>query len=126
MAGLVVRAARVADRPVLVDLWREVDDLHSRILPRFFRRGAEARRPEEIERILAARDEALLVAESDRVVGLVHVLLYDTPPVAQLTPGRRAHVDTLVVASQVRRRGIGRRLMDEAASWARARGAVEI
>ena len=43
-----------------------------------------------------------------------------------MVPRRRAHVETLVVGRKHRRRGIGRRLMEAAAAWARGHGAVEV
>jgi ribosomal protein S18 acetylase RimI-like enzyme len=39
---------------------------------------------------------------------------------------RRAHVELLVVARAARRQGLGRRLMDELAAWARRQGAAEL
>jgi ribosomal protein S18 acetylase RimI-like enzyme len=43
-----------------------------------------------------------------------------------MVPRRRGHVESLVVATGARRRGLGRRLMDEASDWARGAGAVEL
>jgi ribosomal protein S18 acetylase RimI-like enzyme len=60
------------------------------------------------------------------VVGLVHVLLYDTPSSPLLRPCRRGHIEDLVVHPKHRRRGTGRRLMAAAAEWARERGATEM
>jgi ribosomal protein S18 acetylase RimI-like enzyme len=43
-----------------------------------------------------------------------------------MVPRRRLHVETVVVCCKHRRRGIGRRLMDDAAAWGRSHGAVEV
>ena len=79
-------------------------------------------------RLLAARDEALLLTEDSTgvVCGLVHVSVYDTPARPTMVPRRRAHIDDLVVAARVRRRGIGRALVAAASDWARTKGAIEI
>lgn len=124
----VTRPARVDDFTALSALWREMDDLHARILPSYFRRAAGPPKSKgEVETILAAPDETVLVAEDESgICGLVHALLYDTPPIPAMTPARRAHVDSLVVRADWRRRGLGRRLMDEIIGWAQAKGASEV
>ncbi len=124
-----IRNARSEDYAALCALWKAVDDLHARLLPGYFKRSARPpRRRDEVERLLRAPDEALLVAEAEegRVVGLVHVQIYDTPAVAMMVPKRRAHIDNLVVDEGQRRQGIGSRLLDAAADWARGRGAEDL
>jgi diamine N-acetyltransferase len=123
-----IRAARPEDYAALCALWKEVDDLHARLLPGYFKRSARPpRRRDEVERILRAPDEALLVADGGGVVmGLVHVQIYDTPAVAMMVPKRRAHIDNLVVDGEHRRKGVGTRLLEAAATWARSRGAEDL
>jgi diamine N-acetyltransferase len=126
--ALSTRVARVGDYTALAALWRDTDELHARLLPTYFRRApGPPKSLAEVETILAAPDETVLVAEDDAgLCGLVHALLYDTPPIPAMTPSRRAHVDSLVVRSDARRRGVGSRLMDEITVWARAKGASEV
>jgi ribosomal protein S18 acetylase RimI-like enzyme len=105
-----------------------MDELHARLLPSYFRRApGPSKSVTEVERILASADELLTVAEeAGALVGLVHVLLYDAPPVPAMTPCRRAHVDSLVVRSDRRRARVASRLMQAAEEWAGRRGASEI
>lgn len=126
-----MRPARAEDREALFALWDEAEALHAEVQPRFFRVGDARRRAAErrarLERAIAARDEALLVAEDrDGPGGLLHVQIYDTPASAMMVPARRAHVADLIVARRCRRRGCGRALMEACAAWARRRGAVEL
>jgi ribosomal protein S18 acetylase RimI-like enzyme len=125
-----IRRARASDWPAARGLLQEGDDLHARIAPRYFRAGP---RPEtEWRRLLDEPTGIVFVAEvrpspsEPQVVGLVALRIYDTPQDPTMVARRRGHVETLVVSSGHRRRGIGRRLMDEAATWARLNGAVEL
>jgi ribosomal protein S18 acetylase RimI-like enzyme len=128
-AVIDIRDASVADLEALAALWAHTDALHARLLPRFFRRpaGGRALARQRLERLTRAADEVVRVAVQDAVVvGLCHLQVYDTPPQPALTPCRRVHIDSLVVAMEARRRGIGRRLLDDAIAWGRARGASEV
>ena len=122
-----MRRARRDDWPSVSELLREVDDLHAAIAPEYFR--SAPRSEAEWLRLLEEDNGALFVAEppdTDGPVGLLVARLYDTPDNPSMVPRRRLHVETVVVGGQHRRRGIGRRLMNEGAGWGRARGAVEV
>ncbi len=122
-----MRIARPADRAALTGLWREVADLHARLLPGFFRSSDESAR--EVARAVedSGANRTVLVAELDgTLAGFAHVALYDTPRSPSLSPCRRAQVEAIAVAAAMRRRGIGRLLMEEASAWGRARGAAQL
>jgi ribosomal protein S18 acetylase RimI-like enzyme len=123
-----VRAARASDRDVLQSLWMEIDELHAGLMPRFFRSPHGERDEAQLRRALTSPAEAVLVAEdpTEAVRGLSHVQLYDTPPIAGLQPGRRAHLDSLVVGRAHRRAGCGRALVEASADWARKKGATQL
>ena len=124
-----VREAQPGDYEAICDLFRQVDELHAELLPSFFRRPKKGGRSREaIRRIVAANDEALLVALDpiQELTGLVHVQIYDTPAVQLMVPKRRAHIDNLVVHKAVRRQGIGTRLVEAAGKWAKGKGAEEV
>jgi ribosomal protein S18 acetylase RimI-like enzyme len=126
--AIVVRRAGDEDYEALGPLWREIDELHVRLQPGTFRRGGARAHPRAAYRaLLGASDALLAVAEVDGALGgVIHAQLYDTPPLPLMVPKRRVHVDSLVVASGARRRGIGRRLMAAASDWGREHGAEEI
>lgn len=121
-----VRRARFDDWSSAAALWREIDDLHAAIAPTYFCSGARAE--SEWRRLLEDGTSLVLVAEAPgpRLAGLLSARIYDTPDSPTMVPRRRGHVESLVVGARHRRRGVGRRLMDEVAAWARACGAVEL
>jgi ribosomal protein S18 acetylase RimI-like enzyme len=125
----MIRRAREDDWDGARALWREVDDLHARLAPAYFREAARAEA--EWRELLASPDAAVFVAEDGRarghgLVGVVSVRIYETPPDPAMVPLRRGHVEMLVVSAAHRRRGLGARLMDEVASWARRQRAAEL
>ena len=125
-AEIRVRPARLEDGPAAAALLREIDDLHAAIAPAYFCAGARAQ--SEWRGLLEDGTALALVAEAGPggLAGLLVVRIYDTPQSPTMVPRRRGHVESVVVAAGRRRRGVGRRLMDEAGAWARAAGAVEL
>jgi ribosomal protein S18 acetylase RimI-like enzyme len=102
-----IRAATAQDIPAVLALWERA-------------RSPAARRADgqsSVERLMEQADDALLVAEcKGRVVGAL-VAAWD---------GWRGNMYQLAVAPECRRRGVARRLVDEAHERLRARGANRI
>jgi ribosomal protein S18 acetylase RimI-like enzyme len=123
---VAIRRARHDDWSGVESLLREVDELHAELAPAYFRSGARA--AVEWRRLLGDATAAAWVAADGAAgaLGFLAVRIYETPPDPTMVPRRRAHLETLVVATRARRRGIGRRLVTTAADWARAQGAVEM
>ncbi|HEY4186365.1 MAG TPA: GNAT family N-acetyltransferase [Polyangia bacterium] len=121
-AAVRVRPASRADVPALRRLRAQVNALHARLLPDFFRLE------EDVPGMVVERDPyaEILVAEAEQEIrGYIVVNVVDTPSDPAMTKRRRAHVEVIVVDEAYRRCGIGARLMRDAATWAGGRGAVE-
>lgn len=74
---------------------------------------------------LDSPDDCIFVAEMDRTVaGYVWAAL--EPPSWKELRGPAGFVHDVAVIEEARRRGIGRRLMQEAIEWLRARGAPRV
>jgi GNAT superfamily N-acetyltransferase len=72
---------------------------------------------------IASPDSAVLVAEQDgELIGLCSAYL----ELNSVRFGQRCWVEDLAVAPQRRSQGVGGRLLDAAADWARGRGATHI
>lgn len=123
---IVVRARAGGDVPALVDVLA-AQQARSRYPMRW-------PLPYPVERfVVRGGDEAAWVAELDgSVVGHVAVASAGEDAAAFLAalPGRRAAeltlVSTLFVAEAARGAGVGRRLLEVAVSWARARGRLPV
>ena len=109
-----VREAVAADAVLLADLWADL-----------LRRGDEHDHLADLSRVIAAAaedpDQRLVVAEYDgRLAGAVHLRLTTITP---LNLDLSVQVMSPEVFPEFRRRGVGRALMDAAASWAEECGA---
>jgi ribosomal protein S18 acetylase RimI-like enzyme len=125
-----IRAARAEDGPRLQALAREAHELHARIAPTFFRAGERGGEPDDFGDVSASAigdRQAIWVATAGReIVGFVIVRLHETPDSQALVRSTRAQIENIAVARERRRQGIGRRLIDAAAAWARSRRAATL
>ena len=126
--GTSIRPATAGDYEAVARLHHHLDAMHADALPRLFRLPPEgAYTPDRYRGELADPDVGFFVAErGGQVVGMAHVSLGDTKPYPVIVPRRVATVNDLVVDERQRRSGIGRALVEQAASWATARGADEL
>ena len=127
--ALRVRRARRDDWSAVCELLREADDLHATLAPDYFR--SAPRGPEEWLRLMEEDSGAVFVADPGGgdgrgAIGVLVARIYDTPDNPAMVPRRRLHIETVVVSGKHRRRGVGRRLMEEGALWGRGQGAVEV
>jgi GNAT superfamily N-acetyltransferase len=125
---MLIREASLEDCVSIGALFEQVDAMHATVRPEMFRRPE---RPvwtrEAIEKLLASPTDNLFVAAQDgRLVGLVRVITRSSPALGIFVRRRFAIVETLVVAEEARRRGVGRGLMAHLQDWATNHGLQEV
>ncbi len=128
MSGFTVREATPADYDAVCVLAREMDRVHREGLPgRFREHDGPVRARDYVEGLIADPRTFLGVAELDgRLVGIINSGLSDTPDVPVKVRRTFLKVRGIVVDPAVRRRGIGRALLETATAWAREHSAVEV
>ncbi|MFI4998621.1 MAG: GNAT family N-acetyltransferase [Reyranellales bacterium] len=125
---MIVRIASLKDYDALCALFDELDEVHRRVRPDFFRPfEGPARTREQVTRWLVEPGSTVLVAESDDgVIGLA-VLLTRTPSVfAGAVPRNVIEVDNLMVRADQRNRAVGRRLLAATVEWPRECSATHV
>lgn len=122
MSELEIRAARPADEPMMLDLMREEMKAQEALDPCFrLRPDAADRYALYLRNRMKDNDSSVFVAVAGgKVLGIVVGALRSQETLFELR--RFGYVSDLVVASTVRRRGVGRKLFQRAALWFRSLG----
>ena len=115
----VIREARAGEAPALAAAYEWLFAPPGIRAP-----GWEAARAStRLERLVAADDATMLVADVDgEVVGICSIYL----DIASVRFGQRAWVEDLAVHPEHRSAGHGKALLDAAKDWARSRGATHL
>jgi GNAT superfamily N-acetyltransferase len=127
---MAVRAAVEADVDAIGGLAIELHELTARDVPGRLRvpeaYDLRALR-ERVRSVVGEPDSVMLVAEAaGRLIGFVEASIGEDAAGALTVPVRRGYVQSLLVTTAARHRGIGSRLMDAAEAWALERGATEV
>lgn len=123
---IVIRSARVSDHEDLCDLWEELDAFHRVRRPDLFQKpDRPGREPDYIASLIEGPESALLVAKAREGAGLIGLasLICRRREASSVQRARSfVEIDNLTVASDQRRRGVGRALMRASKTWATAQG----
>lgn len=120
-----VRPARPEDLVALVHLLDEIAAFHHGEDPTQFREAATAEHSRYLEELFQDPDAAVFVAEDQGVLaGIAVTVIREAPPL--LNPNRFVLLENLAVATEFRRTGVGRKLVDAAVLWTRARDIREL
>ena len=125
---VVLREATEQDVDALLRLFAEAHAPHLEALPHVFAPMDDAASVRAFLTGLIVRDDSgVFLAELDgNPVGCLWMTEQQTPEWTILVPRRYAMIGNVVVSAQVRRRGIGRALLDRAHRWATDRGIDEV
>jgi shikimate dehydrogenase len=125
---LNIRKAVASDYADLCPLFEEGDALHREHLPHIFQKPSGAVRGREyVLGLIANEAVGFFVAHAEnQLVGLICVMLRQSPEGPIFVQRRYAVVDNVVVQEGFRHAGIGRELMEKAHEWAMAAGVESI
>ena len=123
---ILVRPATHEDYERLLEIYRQVDELHRRHHPEVFRQpDGPPRTFDYYCSLLEDMHTGIFVAEEGGdLAGFIHVAIRDAAPIPILRPRRYAVIDGIGVRSDRQNRGVGSALMAKAHTWAAAMGAT--
>lgn len=121
MTLLPPRRARRSDLTAIASLWCELLAHHGDNLG--VRAGAVPLA--QLEQLVGNADAAAWIVEHDEAPAGFCAVAIETAPLA-LVERRRAVITELYVRLDLRRRGAGRAMAENALDWARSRGAVRV
>jgi diamine N-acetyltransferase len=123
--NVFVRLACPEDLVALARLLDEIVAFHHSEDPTQFREPAAAAHSRYLEERFQDPDAAVFVAEDqDVLAGIAVTVIREAPPF--LTPNRFVLLENLAVSTKFRRAGVGRKLVDAAVLWTRARDIQEL
>lgn len=113
--------------PGIIDLLRQVGQVHHRGRPDLFRAGAQKYNASELETILTDDTRPIFVAfEEDRVLGYGFCIIKETRDHCVLCDSRSLYIDDLCVDEACRGQHIGARLYAHISEHAKAIGCQSI
>jgi ribosomal protein S18 acetylase RimI-like enzyme len=126
--ALKVRPAVHDDYDRLLEIYRQVDELHRRQHPEIFQEpDGPPRAFNYYCSVLEDMYSKIFVAEQGTdLVGFIHVVIRDSAPIPIMRPRRYAVIDGIGVREDRQKRGVGTALMEKAHAWASAMGASAV
>ncbi len=121
-----IRRATARDIRAILPVWGELASYHAALDPAFTPSADWPREYGIYLRTLIGRDDALAVVarEDDEVIGYAVGRITNLPPFFQQR--YRGYIHDVYTKEAFRRRGIGRKLVDELFAWFRHRGVTVV
>ena len=115
-----IRFAAARDIPGMIQLLRQVGQVHHEIRPDLFRAGAQKYDEKALSALLADENRPILIAEQDGVVaGYAFCILQITSDDPVLCDRKVLYIDDLCVEENLRGRGIATALYQRTVDFAR-------
>ncbi|GET37885.1 GNAT family N-acetyltransferase [Microseira wollei] len=120
-----IRQANPEDQQEIANLFVELEALHTQALPNIFRPPILSELGNYSYKI--GDQSAVFVAVRDgEIIGVVMVLMIETPQSSVLAPRVYATVSQLIVKQNCRRCGVGRALMEKVHQWTITKGIADV
>lgn len=120
---MIIRLAKAADIPGMLELLRQVGDVHHRIRPDIFRAGALKYDEPSLRELLRQEDRPIFIAEQDgAVAGYCFCVRKDFRGSSVQADRVEFYIDDLCVEEALRGTGIAKALFAHVKAYAKERG----
>ena len=118
-----IRLANNTDIPGMIELLKQVGEVHHKIRPDLFRSGAQKYSETDLAELLRDESRPIFVGvEEDRMLGYCFCVLEETRDHPVLMDEKTLYIDDLCVDENCRGRHVGKALYDHVCSYARQQG----
>ena len=114
-----IRLAEPRDIPAMIDLLKQVGQVHHNIRPDIFRDGAQKYDEAALAELLKDPSRPIFIAEEEKVLGYCFCVLEETANHPVLEDERALYIDDLCVDKNCRGRHVGRLLYEHTCRFAR-------
>ena len=124
MSNLTIRRARLSDSAAIMDLLRQVNDVHAHGRPDLFIEGRTKYTSDELARIIGDDDRPIFVAVAEHgdVLGYAFCVREDHAGSNNLQPIATLYIDDICVDEAARGKHVGTALYRHILDYARAHG----
>ena len=120
---MTIRLAEVRDIPGMIELLKQVGEVHHQLRPDLFRAGAQKYNEGDLEELLRDPDRPIFIAdENSAVAGYCFCILQVTENNPVLCDRKALYIDDLCVEETLRGQGIATKLYDHTLAYARSLG----
>jgi len=118
-----IRLANNTDIPGMIELLKQVGEVHHRIRPDLFRDGAQKYSVSDLEELLKDQQRPIFVGvEEGRMLGYCFCILEEVKDNPVLRDVKSLYIDDLCVDEAIRGKHVGSRLYDHVCDYARSIG----
>ena len=125
---MIIRKAEETDIPIILELLKQVLQIHADIRPDIFIPGTAKYTADELMELLKNDEKPIYVAvdEDDRCIGYVFCQLREQPFSNNMVPFKSLFIDDLCVDSDIRGKHVGEHLFEYVKSEAKRLGCYEV
>ena len=118
-----IRLANNADIPGMIELLKQVGEVHHKIRPDLFRAGAQKYSVSDLEELLKDETRPIFVGVEDgTLLGYCFCMIEEIKDNPVLCDVKSLYIDDLCVDENIRGRHVGSRLYDHVCGYARSIG----
>ena len=122
-----IRLANLADIPGMIELLKQVGEVHHQIRPDLFRGGAQKYNEADLEALLKDVTRPIFAAvEGDKMLGYCFCILEEVKDNPVLRDVKELYIDDLCVDENIRGRHVGSKLYDHVCGYAREIGCKNV
>ena len=124
---MTIRLANNTDIPGMIELLKQVGEVHHKIRPDLFRGGAQKYNEADLAELLKDPERPIFVGVEDgKMLGYCFCILEEVKDNPVLRDVKSLYIDDLCVDENIRGRHVGSRLYDHVCAYAKSIGCLSV